>query len=70
MQEVCVQSLVRSLVDYSPWGRKELDMIEKLTHTHTHTQLSFSLIKERFLSLLVSQNEPKGIPKGSREFAQ
>ena len=43
---------------------------ETNTHTHTHTQLSFSLIKERFLSLLVSQNEPKGIPKGSREFAQ
>ena len=30
----------RSLVDYSPWGHKELDRIEKLTHTraHTHTQ--------------------------------
>ena len=28
----------RSLVDYSPWGRKESDMIEQLsTHTHTHT---------------------------------
>ena len=23
------------LVDYSPWGCKELDMIEQLTHTHT-----------------------------------
>ena len=22
---------------YSPWGGKELDMIERLTHTHTHT---------------------------------
>ena len=22
---------------YSPWGRKELDMTERLTHTHTHT---------------------------------
>ena len=24
----------RSLVSYSPWGRKELDTTEKLTHTH------------------------------------
>ena len=21
---------------YSPWGRKELDTTERLTHTHTH----------------------------------
>jgi len=26
----------RSLVGYSPWGHKELDMIEH-THSHTHT---------------------------------
>ena len=26
----------RSLVGYSPWGHKELDMTE-FTHTHTHT---------------------------------
>ena len=26
----------RSLVGYSPWGRKELDTTERLTHTHTH----------------------------------
>ena len=23
---------------YSPWGRKESDMTERLTHTHTHTR--------------------------------
>ena len=31
----------RSLVSYSPWGHKELDVTEQLrthTHTHTHTQ--------------------------------
>ena len=28
----------RSLGGYSPWGRKESDMTEQLTHTHT-TQL-------------------------------
>ena len=28
----------RSLVGYIPWGRKELDTAEGLTHTHTHTQ--------------------------------
>ena len=27
----------RSLVGYSPWGGKESDMSEWLTHTHTHT---------------------------------
>ena len=27
----------RSLVGYSPWSHKELDMTEQLTHTHTHT---------------------------------
>ena len=27
----------RSLADYSPWGHKELDMTEQLTHEHTHT---------------------------------
>ena len=27
----------RSLVGYSPWGRKELETTEQLTHTHTHT---------------------------------
>ena len=28
----------RSLADYSPWGQKELDKREQLTHTHTHTR--------------------------------
>ena len=23
----------------SPWGRKELDTTERLTHTHTHTRV-------------------------------
>ena len=27
----------RSLEGYNPWGCKELDMTEQLTHTHTHT---------------------------------
>ena len=29
----------RSLVGYSPWGRKDSDTTEQLTHTHTHTQM-------------------------------
>ena len=28
----------RSLVGYSPLGRKKWDMTERLTHTHTHTR--------------------------------
>ena len=27
----------RNLAGYSPWGHKELDMTERLTHTHIHT---------------------------------
>ena len=29
----------RRLAEYSPWGRKESDTTERLTHTHTHTPL-------------------------------
>ena len=29
----------RSLADYSPWGCKEPDMMEILTHTQTHTHM-------------------------------
>ena len=32
----------RSLVGYSPWGHKELDTTEQLTHTHTHTHKNYS----------------------------
>ena len=28
--------LEKNLVGYSPWGCKELDTTERLTHTHTH----------------------------------
>ena len=37
----------QSLVGHSPWGRKGLDMTERLnTHTHTHTEyLSLSMLK-------------------------
>ena len=33
----------RSLAGYSPWGRKELDTMERLTHTHTHTSLHLDI---------------------------
>ena len=29
----------------SPWGRKELDTTERLTHTHTHTHTRARLLK-------------------------
>ena len=35
----------RSLAGYSPWGRKESDTTEWLTHTHTHTSSSLGLRK-------------------------
>ena len=28
----------RSLAGYNPWGHKQSDMTERLTHTHTHTR--------------------------------
>ena len=40
----------RSLAGYSPWGRKELDMTERLTHTHTHTHTTRqNFINKKFL---------------------
>ena len=33
----------RSLAGYSPWGCKESDMTEQLTHTHTHAWLQAEL---------------------------
>ena len=33
----------RSLVGYSPWGRKELDMTERLTHTYTHSEYAMTI---------------------------
>ena len=29
----------RSLLGYSGWGCKELEMTEQLTHTHSHTHI-------------------------------
>ena len=40
----------RSLAGYSPWGLKELDMTERLTHTHTHTHGKNTSSKEVTLS--------------------
>ena len=33
----------RSLVDYSPWGRKESDMTERLSTTHMHRNGKFEV---------------------------
>ena len=33
-----------SLAGYSPWARKELDVTERLTHTHTHTAKVLSIL--------------------------
>ena len=32
---------------YSPWGQKELDMAEQLTHTHIHTHIEVAMYRER-----------------------
>ena len=36
----------RSLAGYSPWGHKEADMTEQLTHTHTHTHVRIIIVAE------------------------
>ena len=36
----------RSLVGYSPWGPKESDMTEQLTHNHTHTAKGFRIVNK------------------------
>ena len=52
----------RSLVGYSPWGHKESDRTEWLTHTHKHTRQKKSLFLLviskllKFIILFVSQN--------------
>ena len=39
----------RSLASYSPWGHKELDVINH-THTHTHSQTKFPLVNIKFIT--------------------
>ena len=36
-----------SLAGYSPWGHKESDTTELLTHTHTHTHTKHSVVSTR-----------------------
>ena len=58
----------RSLVGYSPWGRKESDMTERLTHTHNHFQSrKFSVEKEVTVSVTKFRQhwDPKHFPGGS-----
>ena len=44
----------RSLVGYSPWGCKESDMTEWLTHTHSSSTFSFFLRKLHSIFLTVA----------------
>ena len=38
-----------SLACYSPWGRKELDMIEQLNSTVTETKLTVAEMKQKLV---------------------
>ena len=40
----------RILADYSPWGHKESDMTEQLTHTHTHQKNEVILLYSKHLT--------------------
>ena len=43
----------RSLLGCSPWGGKELDTNEQLTHTHTHKDLGLNLCLMTLLQLTI-----------------
>ena len=43
---VIIEMWIKTRYHYSPWGRKESDTTEWLTHTHTHTPLhTYSNVK-------------------------
>ena len=51
----------RSLAGYSPWGRKESDTTEGLTHIHTHTHththtLKFEITLNLFTSMFITSD--------------
>ena len=46
----------RSLAGYSPWGQKQLDMAEQLTHTHNRI---FSLFDPKSISIWNNKVEPE-----------
>ena len=39
---------IGNLEGYSPWGEKELDMTERLSHTHSHLKLGTKGAKSDF----------------------
>ena len=43
---------------YSPWGRKESDTTEQLTHTHTHTHIHTHTGYRASQEALVVKNPP------------
>ena len=46
----------RSLAVYSPWGLKESDTTEHITHTHTHTQVTVILFLSKNKTLSTFYN--------------
>ena len=44
----------RKLTGYSPWGCKELDSTEWLSHTHTHTHTHEGCLYRKILVLMTS----------------
>ena len=49
----------KSLVGYSPWGPKELDMTKQLTHTHTHTHTHNAFHRAVLLGSLIIPLYPR-----------
>ena len=44
----------RCLADYNPWGLKESDTTERLTHTHTHTHTHIASVSLNYLKCFIS----------------
>ena len=49
----------RNLVGYSPWGRKESDMTERLTHTHTQSWIQRELDCLQHLPIAFAEQKTK-----------
>ena len=56
LQKVVFKNMYLKYVGYNPWGRKEVDMTEQLTHTHSLEGLMLKL-KLQYFGHLVGRAE-------------
>ena len=56
LQKVVFKNMYLKYVGYNPWGRKEVDMTEQLTHTHSLEGLMLKLKLQYFGHLVGRAN--------------